>query len=327
MSPKIFLTGSTGYLGGTTLNLLLGSFPTAQIFALVRTKEQAVALPSCVTPLIGDISSEEVVTAAAKAADIVIDVAGDNEAGIKHILAGLASKEGPDKGTLIHVSGVTCLIDPLDLKLGCPAERIYSDAADQAELLSLPLTREHIALDYSILRAHADLGIKTVILSSCQIMGNGSGPWKKTTYGHWYVQAVLARGKAFQIDQGANLWSWVSVSDVAAAILFTLEEVLAGSPDLEYGMNGYYFVQTGESSFAEQAQVVAKKLKALGKLETDEVDELTVAQATEIHPYAGLLWGASCRSRADRLRAIGWVPRETEWKKLMEETVVTAIGV
>ena len=83
-------------------------------------------------------------------------------------------------------------------------------------------------------------------------------------------------------------------------------------------------MQTGELSFREQAQAIATKLEELGKLETDLIDELTVAQATELHPYAGILWGASCRSRADRLRALGWAPEETDWHVLIDETVVMA---
>ncbi|KAJ5635347.1 uncharacterized protein N7484_008660 [Penicillium longicatenatum] len=327
-TPKrIFITGTTGYLGGTTLNLLSKTFPDAIYSALVRTSQQAEAVTTAyptVTPILGDISSDDVVTAAARAADIVIDIAGDNESGIKHILSGLASK--PDKGTLIHVSGITCLLDPKNLKLGYAAPRVYSDAADKAEITSFGPDREHAALDQSILRAPEEMGVKTVILSSCQIMGNGSGPWKKESFGHGYVKTVLGRGKGFVVEQGANVWSWCSVRDVASAIVFALDKIISGSSDLEYGQDGYYFVHTGEVSFGEQAQIVATKLKELGQLETDAIDELSVAQATEIHPYAGLLWGASCRSRADRLRAIGWAPQESDWKALMDETVVAALA-
>ncbi|KAK3292858.1 uncharacterized protein B0H64DRAFT_363024 [Chaetomium fimeti] len=327
MPTRIFITGATGYLGGTTLDLLCKTFPDAIYTALVRTQEQAQAVASAhagVTPIVGDISSEAVVTAAAAAADIVIDVAGDNEAGLGHILAGLASK--PNKGTLIHVSGITSLIDPANPNLGRAASRIYSDVTDKDEIISFGPVRDHAALDQSVLRAHADMGVRTVILSSCQIMGNGTGAWKKDSFGHGLVKTVAARGRGFVVERGENVWSWCSVRDVASAIVFVLARALADSPDLAYGLDGYYFVQTGEVSFREQAQAVATKLKQLGKLETDPIDELTVPQATELHPYAGLLWGASCRSRADRLRAMGWTPKETDWQALMDETVVAAVA-
>ncbi|KAF4767816.1 hypothetical protein HAV15_009317 [Penicillium sp. str.  len=166
------------------------------------------------------------------------------------------------------------------------------------------------------------MGVNTIILSSCQIMGNESGPWKKDSFGHGYVKTVLGRGKGFVVELGENVCSWCSVRDVAFAIVFVLDKIITGSSDIEYGQDGYYFVQTGEVSFREQAQAVATKLQQLGKLDTDAIDELSVPQATEIHPYAGLLWGASCRSRADRLRSIGWSPQETDWKAFMDETVV-----
>ncbi|KAJ5699688.1 hypothetical protein N7536_002701 [Penicillium majusculum] len=322
-AQKIFITGTTGYLGGTTLDLVSKTFPAAEYSVLVRTKEQADAITSTypsVTTIIGDISSKDIVTAAANAADLVIDIAGDNESGIQNILSGLASK--PDKGTLIHVSGITCLLEPSSLNLGYAAPRIYNDLDDKAEILSFESTREHATLDQSILRAPEEMGVNTIILSSCQIMGNGSGSWKKDSFGHGYVKTVLGRGKGFIVERGENVWSWCSVRDVASAIVFVLDKIITGSSDIEYGKDGYYFVQTGEVSFREQAQAVATKLQQLGKLDTDAIDELSVPQATEIHPYAGLLWGASCRSRADRLRSIGWSPQETDWKALMDETVV-----
>ncbi|KAL2867466.1 NAD(P)-binding protein [Aspergillus lucknowensis] len=325
MATRIFVTGTTGFLGGTTLNLLLTAFPDASYSALVRTSEQADALTSAhpaVTPVIGDISSTEIVVPAAAAADIVIDIAGDNDAGIRNILAGLASR--PQKGTLIHVSGITCLLDPANLKLGHATPRTFGDVDDMAEILSFGPDREHAALDQFVLRA-GDMGVKSVILSSCQILGHGAGYWKQESFGHGYVKTVLGRGKAFTVEQGGNVWSWCSVGDVSSAIGFVLEKVLNGSSDLQFGQDGYYFVQTGEVSFKQQAQAAATKLKELGKLETDTVDELTVAQATEIHPYAGLLWGASCRSRADRLKALGWTPKETDWKILMEEVAAAAV--
>lgn len=323
MPTRIFITGAAGYLGGTTLDLLCKTFPNAIYSALVRTNEQAQAITAAypgVTPIVGDISSEDLVTAVSKAADIVVDVAGDNEAGVRHILNGLASR--PDKGTLIHVSGITCLLDPASPAPGRAAPRVYSDVDDKAELVSLGPDRDHAALDQSVLRAHAGTGVRTVVLSSCQIMGNGTGACKRESFGHGLVRTVVARGRGFTVGRGENIWSWCCVRDVASAIVFVLGKVLADSPDVAYGLEGYYFVQTGEVSFREQAQAVATKLKQLGRLKTDPIDELTAPQATELHPYAGLLWGSSCRSRADRLRALGWAPKETDWKALTEETVV-----
>lgn len=292
MPTHILITGATGYLGGTTLDLLCETFPDAVYSVLIRTDQQAQAITTAypgVTPIRGDLSSKDTVTAAARAADIIIDVAGDNADGISHILAGLASK--PEKGTLIHVSGVTCLIDPANPNLGRAAARVYSDENDKAEILSFVPVRDHAALDQSILRAYAELGVHTVILSSCQIMGNGTGVWKKDSFGHGLVKTVMARGRGFVVGRGENIWSWCSVRDVARAIVFVLGKVFAGSLDLGYGLDGYYFVQTGELSFREQAQAIATKLKELGKLETDLIDELTVAQATVLHHYAGILWG------------------------------------
>jgi hypothetical protein len=43
-------------------------------------------------------------------------------------------------------------------------------------------------------------------------------------------------------------------------------------------------------------------------LPSEDIDKLTVEEASAVHPWAPLLWGGNCRSRGDRIRALGWEP-------------------
>ena len=45
-----------------------------------------------------------------------------------------------------------------------------------------------------------------------------------------------------------------------------------------------------------------------GALATAEIDQITLEEATKWHPLAFVLWGGNARSRAERLRNLGWRP-------------------
>lgn len=214
ISLHVLVTGITGYVGGTAFVLLISTYESFKFSAVIRTPEQAEALqlahPS-VTPVLISASSDPdtILKDAAKASDIVVDIAGDNDEMIASLLAGLASK--PSKGTFIHVSGITSLIDPQNLNLGKAATKIYSDVDDMTTILAFTPERQHVTCEQFIINKGEKTDVKTVILSSCQILGNGTGPFKKESFGHGYAKIVAGREKGFVIDEGANIWSWVSV--------------------------------------------------------------------------------------------------------------------
>lgn len=61
--------------------------------------------------------------------------------------------------------------------------------------------------------------------------------------------------------------------------------------------------------WATAAKAISAAAHAQGALKTAGVDELAVADAAAIHPWAPLLWGSNCRGRADRFGALGWVAK------------------
>lgn len=52
-----------------------------------------------------------------------------------------------------------------------------------------------------------------------------------------------------------------------------------------------------------------------------EVEQFTVEDAVKLHPWAPLLWGGNSRSRAERLRGLGWKPVEPSLKESLGEIV------
>lgn len=75
MSPKIFMTGASGYIGGQFLHNLSLKYPDYQVTALVRTPEQKAAiskLQPATTFVIGDLDSSEIITEESSKADVVL---------------------------------------------------------------------------------------------------------------------------------------------------------------------------------------------------------------------------------------------------------------
>jgi hypothetical protein len=72
-------------------------------------------------------------------------------------------------------------------------------------------------------------------------------------------------------------------------------------------------VQTGDLSMMERARAVSERL-GLGVVES-----IPVERAKKIHPFGHIMWGCGERTRGDRLAELGWEPKQTDWRLLMEE--------
>ncbi|KAI4141935.1 MAG: hypothetical protein LQ340_007495, partial [Diploschistes diacapsis] len=181
-SPKIFLTGATGYLGGQLLLALLSLSPTPQITALVRTSAQSAKLTSAYPSLhtvTGDLDSHSTLVGEASKADIVIQCADcDHEAGILSIVEGVArgtkeaaaSNASRPKPVLIQVSGSANLVDPAYVDGGADP-KVYSDRDSVAELAALPADRLHVAVERAMVAAAEKEGVDALILAPGMIFG------------------------------------------------------------------------------------------------------------------------------------------------------------
>src|SRR5882757_4147354 len=77
---KIFITGATGYIGGSIAEALVASGHA--VSGLVRGKEKAEYLQSRnIFPIPGELDDSEILAAAAKDADIIINAANSDHRG------------------------------------------------------------------------------------------------------------------------------------------------------------------------------------------------------------------------------------------------------
>jgi hypothetical protein len=101
----------------------------------------------------------------------------------------------------------------------------------------------------------------------------------------------------------------------AVAFLAGMALEIGDCRERQVGVNleGYYFVQTGDLSMMERALAVSERLGLGG------VESISVEEAKQIHPFGHIMWGCGERTRGDKLAELGWKPKQTDWKVLMEE--------
>jgi len=94
-----------------------------------------------------------------------------------------------------------------------------------------------------------------------------------------------------------------------------------------WGTEGYYFCEAGEHEWGDVARRLAQKAKAMGLLETDEVDAVSADTASGFGDgceAAGVLWGTNSRSRARRARELmGWEAIGPKLTDCLEEALET----
>jgi nucleoside-diphosphate-sugar epimerase len=324
-SRCVFLTGVTGFVGGTILSCLLKAHPSIRVKALIREEKVAQELQSIypnLAPILGDLSSLSLLASAAADADFVIHAGGDNVPAVCAMIDGLASRTTTTASSmprLISLTGPRSLIDlskPITGNLSA-GSRPWSDVTDAHAILDVPKDRMHAGADQAIVAHSAAKGVGTMLVSPGQLWGRGKGPLKKESNAAFYHAAVKSRGRAFVIGEGTATWSWTSVGDLGDAVVFLMEQALEsgreGRGQVGVNRDGYYFVRTGDLSMIERAKAVSERL-GLG-----EVESVSVDAAREIHPFGHIMWGCGERTRSDKLLELGWRPKETDWKALMEE--------
>lgn len=112
------------------------------------------------------------------------------------------------------------------------------------------------------------------------------------------------------------------VEDVANAFVLVVEEALKPNGGIAtWGPEGYYFVEAGEFAWKDVASQLAKILHASGKISSSHVDQLSAEDASKLFSWAPVLWGGNCRSRASRIRELGWKPAVTSPSASLPEMV------
>lgn len=319
----IFITGATGYIGGTILTCLL-KHPKSDSFkitAIVRNPEKAKQLKSLgVKVEIGSHSDPEKVEALAAEADVVFEAADvDDLGGTQAVLKGLKKRHEKtgQVPVLIHTSGTAVLCDNAS---GLhDSSTVYSDASVE-QIESLAPSQPHREVDLAVVGADQQGYLRSYIVLPALIWGLATGPLVDIGVQNPHSQQIpltirsgLKRGKAVIVGEGKNFWPNVNIEELGDLYMIIFNKALNDAQRLPHGREGFYFGASDEHRFADIYKTVAKALYEAGKVSSPdpaplEKDEVEKYFGTEL--MATTVMGGNSRCRADRSLSIGWTPKK-----------------
>lgn len=284
---SIFLTGATGYIGGSLANRLVAS--GHRVRGLVRTPEAADQLAARhVEPVLGGLDDADLLIREAGAADAVVNTASsDHGAAVQALIAALEGSGKP----LLHTSGSSVVGD--DARGAYRSDTVF----DETTPLVVSATKQpRRDIDLAVLGAAAR-GIRSAVICPSNIYGIGTGLKTDSVQIPFLADNARAQGVVQIVGEGRNVWSNVHLDDVVELFMLVLARAPAGA---------FYFAENGEASFGEIGEAIA------GRLGLPGVQHLPPEVAAErwgaSRAYYSL--GSNSRVRARRARSeLGWAPR------------------
>jgi nucleoside-diphosphate-sugar epimerase len=291
-----FLTGATGYVGGSVAAALVKS--GHRVRGLVRSEDNAVRLSERgMTPVLGDLNDAGLLVSEAQASDGVVNAANSDHFGAAQAL--IAGLEGSSK-PLLHTSGSSIVGD--DARGARCSDKIFDE---DTPLLVHPMKHARRDIDLMVLKA-AERGVRSAVICPSLIYGLGQGVNQNSVQIPFLVAEARKRGLVPIVGAGLNTWSNVHIDDVVDLFLRALSNAPAGA---------LYFAENGEASFLDIGTALAKRLGLAG------VEALPAATAAERwgEAKAYFSFGSNSRIRATRARReLGWAPGHssvTDWIK------------
>lgn len=281
---KVFVTGATGYVGGSVATRLLERGD--QVIGLARSDDAAAALRKRgIEPLHGDLNAYTPFVETAKRVDAVINAANSDNPFVVHAL--LDGLKGSGK-TLIQTSG-SSVVGTYDN--GEASERVFDE---DSSFTPEPEKAGRVAIDQSVLAAK---GVRSIVIRPTLIYGRGIGVAAASIQLPKLIDVARKAGVPRHVGRGLNIWSNVHIADVADLYLLALDRAPAGS---------LFYAENGEANFKSVAQSIGRML-GLG----DKTQDWPIGEAVDgLGPGAYLSFGSNSRVRGKRSRELGWQPKQ-----------------
>ncbi|KAK0384119.1 hypothetical protein NLU13_8208 [Sarocladium strictum] len=335
MAPKLFLTGATGYIGGTAHAYIAKAHPDWEITLLVRSEERAKPIKEAYPNtkfLYGSLDDADIVQKAAAEADIVVHTAesSDHQEGAKNIAKGLAAGHSADKpGYWIHTSGTSILTwyDAQNDRHGeapLPDQK-YHDIETVDRLVTLPDAADHRVVDKIVQAAISD-AVKVAIVCPPTIYGKGSGVVnKRSIQVPDMAKGSLEKGFAPIVGAGKTEWDNVHIDDLGDLFLklvdATQDSSKAKDPEI-FGPRAYFFAENGYHKWADVAQWVAEAASKQGYFPEALTKSVSQKEVALMDGVSTASWGDNSKGVAERARKyLGWSPKGVPLKDTIDEVV------
>jgi nucleoside-diphosphate-sugar epimerase len=285
MRVKVFITGASGYIGGSTAQALRDA--GHQVFGLVRSEDKAKQLAARgIEPILGTLDDTAILQDAAGKADAVINAASsDHRDAVEALVAALEHSSKP----LIHTSGSSIVGDDVLGESENPA--IYPD---DVWFDPIPIRRARVAIDRFVREAGVSKGIRAMVICPTMVYGTGRGLQPESDQIPKLTRYSRQRGVGLYIGKGLNRWSNVYLDDLVSLYLLALEKAPAAS---------FFFAENGENTLKQVAESVSRALGFNGKTESWKAEDALRAEGD----WARFALGSNSRVRAvNARRLLGW---------------------
>lgn len=283
---EVFLTGATGYIGGSIgVSLIRAGH---EVSGLVRTAEGGHAIAELgMKPVEGTLDSTDILREAACAADAVIHTAhADHLPSVRAIVDALA---GSGK-RLIHTSGSSIVGTAA---CGKRLDPVYDEDTD---FTPSPGRAARVALNRDVL-AGASRGLHPVIIAPSLIYGRGHGVHRHSMQIPWLIETARKHEGARHLGPGENIWANVHIDDLVDLYLLALTNAPAGA---------FYWAENGANSMRELCEAINRTMGIERPAQAMTPEE---ASAEWGEGPALNTMGSNSRVVAARARReLGWIP-------------------
>jgi nucleoside-diphosphate-sugar epimerase len=291
---KIFITGASGYIGGSVAAALLAA--GHHVSGLARSDDASAALAKRgMTPVYGTLDDAEVLAKAAHDADVTVNAANaGHRAAVEAMLKALAATGK----TFLHTDGSSIIGTRARGEL---VEKVFDE---DTPFTPTPQRAPRVEID-TMVRSAADGGVRSVVIAPSLIYGLGHGLNSHSIQVPWLIQVAKKFGVAKHIGPGENRWANVHIDDLMALYVLAIKKAPAGA---------FYYAENGENSMREVCEAISRMLGQGGRTQSMTVEEA----ATEWgEGPANDTMGSNSRVRAKRARAeLNWRPKT---RSLIEE--------
>jgi nucleoside-diphosphate-sugar epimerase len=284
---KIFVTGATGYIGGSVAERLVAA--GHQVRGLVRSANKIPLLKERgIEAVQGTLDDAEILAHAADEADAVIHAASADHPGSVVALVSALERSGK---TLIHTTGSGIVAD------SAAGEHAGSVVfTEDTYFEPVPFRRPRVAMNHFVQRAAIDKGVRSIVICPTMIYGTGRGLQPDSDQLPKLMALSKQLGAGIYFGKGLNGYSNVHIDDLVDLYVLTLEKAPGGS---------FFFAENGHASFKEIAELISRALGLGGKTVSLSIEDV-VRQYGDAGRY-----GVTSNSlvSAVNARRLGWSPK------------------
>ncbi|AWP26424.1 MULTISPECIES: NAD-dependent epimerase/dehydratase family protein [unclassified Paenibacillus] len=286
---KVFVTGATGYIGGSVAKVLIDAGHT--VYGLVRNPDKIDALKELgIDPVLGTLDDTEVLARYAEQSDAVIHTAdSDHRLAVETFISALRGSGKP----FLHTSGSSVVGD--DARGDAVSEQIYDE---ETPFTPMDTREDRVAINNQVRRAGIDDAVRSVVIVPSMIYGEALGLPTDSDQLPQIIRKSREVGAGVHVGKGVNRWSNVHIRDLAQLYLLVLTKAPSAS---------YFFAENGEESYGDIAIAVSKALGFGGKTVSWSAEDAIA----ELGDWARFAIASNSRVRAVHARnLLGWKPAE-----------------